>query len=97
MSVSLTVVNKGPVSHDVQITNNGDGTLGLSPSRVAVLGSDGRTVAHFSGLFIIDLLIDDAGTRGDPTIDESLSVLDSTSHGNLDAPVLCELARQHAP
>ena len=46
-SVSLTVVNKGPVSHDVQITDNGDGTLTvrqLSPARVAVLG---RTAARW--------------------------------------------------
>ncbi len=57
MSVSLTVVHKGLVSHDAQISDNGDATLTvrqLSPARVAVLGPDGRTVAHFSGLSITD-------------------------------------------
>ena len=54
-------------------------------------------MAHFWGLLITDLLIDDAGTPGDPTDDAFLPVLDTTSHGNLDAPVLCELARQYAP
>lgn len=48
---SLTVVNKSPVRHDVRITDNADRTLTvrqISPARVAILGSDGRTVAAFS-------------------------------------------------
>ena len=84
----------------MRITDNGGGTVTvrqISPARVVVLGPDGRTVSHFSALDTHDLLVDQAGTPSDPTYDELLAVLGSTSHGRFDAPGLCELARRQAP
>ena len=97
--VSLTVINKGLVGHDVRITDNGDGTLtirGISPARVAVLGPDGRKIAQFSGLYTSEVLIDHGGTPG-PSEDEFLEVLSESLHGNFDDPGLCELVRDYLP
>ena len=98
--VSLTVINKGLTSHDVQITDNGDGTLtirGISPARVALLGPDGRKISQYSGLYRSDALIDHGGTPGDPSDDEFLEILGESLHGNFDDPGICEVARRYLP
>lgn len=93
---SLTVVNKGLVAHDVRVTDNGDGTLTVrvnSPARVTVLGPDGRTESHFSGLTTIEQLWDDAGTPGDQDDDVLLEEV-YAGHGHLDDANLCEVAQR---
>jgi hypothetical protein len=98
--LTLTVVNKGLVGHDVQVTHNGDGTLTvkvISPARVTVLGPDGRPESHFTGLTIFEQLWDDAGTPEDQTDDVFLEDLSVISHGHSEAAGICEVANRYAP
>lgn len=98
--LTLTVVNKGLVNHDVKVIPNGDGTLtvkSISPARVVLLGPDGHTELRFSGLTIIEALWDDAGTPDDPLDDEFLEFLSFTSHGHADSGNACEVARSYLP
>ena len=98
--LSLTVVNKGLVSHDVQVTHNGDGTLtvkAISPARATILGPTGRPESHFSGLLTVEQLWDDAGTPADQTDDVFLEDLSATTHGHDEAADVCEVARRYAP
>ena len=98
--LTLTVVNKGLVNHDVQVTPNGDGSLtvkSLSPARVVLLGPDGHTELRFTGLTIIETLWDDAGTPDDQTDDEFLEFLSFTSHGHADSGNVCDVARGYLP
>jgi hypothetical protein len=98
-ALTLTVVNKGLVGHDVRISNNGDGTLtvrAISPARVVVLGPDGRPESHFSGLTTVEQLWDDAGTP-DVQDDDVLLEEQITSHGHSVDDGACDVARRYAP
>ena len=98
--LTLTVVNKGLVNHDVRVTPNGDGTLtvrSISPARVVLLGPDGHIELRFSGLTTIESLWDDAGTPEDQSDDEVLEFLSFTSHGHADSGNVCDVARSYAP
>ena len=97
-ALTVTVVNKGLVGHDLHVTANRDGTitvLGTSPARVAVLGPDGRTESHFSGLATYEQLWDDAGTPDDPSDDELIEYLSYTTNGHDEAADVCEVARRY--
>ena len=98
--LSLTVVNKGLVGHDVQVTHNGDGTLTvkvISTARATILGPDGRPASHFSGQLTVEQLWDDAVTPEDQTGDEFLEDLSTTVRGHSDDAGICEVARSYAP
>ena len=98
--LTLTVVNKGLVNHDVRVTPNGDGTLTLkviSPARVVLLGPDGHTELRYSGLTVAEQLWDDAGTPEDQTDDVFLEFLSFNSHGHSDSGDICDVARSYLP
>ena len=98
--LTLTVVNKGLLTHDVHVTPNGDGTLtikSISPARVVLLGPDGHIELRFSGLTTSESLWDDAGTPEDQTDDEFLEFLSFTSHGHADSGDVCDVARGYLP
>ena len=98
--LTLTVVNKGMVNHDVRVTPNGDGTLTIeqiSPARVVLLGPDGHVELRFTGLTITETLLSDAGTPDDPLDDEFIETVSVISHGHSDSGGVCEVARSYLP
>ena len=69
----VTVVFK-----DLRVTDNGDGTLTilvLGTGNAVTYGPDGKALARDPGQIRFEVLVDDAGTPGDPTDNEFLEFL----------------------
>ncbi len=82
------------VSKDVDVNDNGDGTLSivvLATGNFTIHGEDGRAIARNPGQFRFELLIDHNGTPGDPSDDSELAftVLKESTGRSDDA---CEAA-----
>jgi hypothetical protein len=66
------------LSKDLRVTDNGDGTLTilvLATGNAVVYGPDGKAIARNPGQIRFEILVDDAGTPGDPTDNEFLEFL----------------------
>jgi len=64
------------IEKDLRITDNGDGTLTilvLATGNAALYGADGTALARNPGQTRFELVIDQAGTPGDPFDDEVVS------------------------
>src|SRR4051794_37616855 len=73
----VRVTNRG-ISKDLQVTDNGDGTLtitGFGAGNSVMYDSAGNVIAHDPGMTRVQILIDDAGTPTDPTDDQFLEFL----------------------
>jgi hypothetical protein len=67
-----------PMTKDLRITDNGDGTitiLVLATGNAALYGEDGKALARNPGQIRFEILIDTAGTPSDPSDDEFLAFL----------------------
>jgi hypothetical protein len=74
---TVTEVVKG-VGKDLQVTDNGDGTLTilvLSTGNATLYGPDGKAIGRNPGQVRFEILIDDGGTPTDPSDDEFLEDL----------------------
>jgi hypothetical protein len=63
---------------DLQVTDNGDGTLTilvLGTGNLVVYGPDGKAIARNPGQLRFEVLIDNGGTPSDPSDDEFLEFL----------------------
>jgi hypothetical protein len=66
------------LSKDLQVTDNGDGTLTilvLATGNAVVYGPDGKAIARNPGQVRFEILVDDAGTPSDPSDNEFLDFL----------------------
>jgi hypothetical protein len=73
----VRVVSTG-TGHDLQVTDNGDGTLtltGFGAGNSVMYDSDGNVIAHDPGMTRVQFLIDDNDTPADPSDDEFLEFL----------------------
>lgn len=63
---------------DMRVTDNGDGTftvLVLATGNATLYGADGKAIARQPGQVRFELLVDNAGTPGDPSDDEVVDFL----------------------
>jgi hypothetical protein len=74
-TVTLTVVR---VTHDLRVTDNGDGTLTilvLATGNDVFYGPDGKAIGRNPGQIRFEILVDHGGTPTDPSDDEFLADL----------------------
>jgi hypothetical protein len=80
---------------DLRVTDNGDGTLTiliLTTGNAVLYGPDGKAIARNPGQTRIEILVDDAGTPGDPTDDEFLEFLGVVKESTGRTDDFCEAA-----
>jgi len=73
----VRIVSNG-TSHDLQVTDNGDGTLTITTfgaGNTFMYDADGNVIAHDPGMTRVQILIDDNGTPADPADDQFLDFL----------------------
>ncbi|MBW8752300.1 MAG: hypothetical protein JF565_12890 [Propionibacteriales bacterium] len=73
----VRIVSNG-TSHDLQVTDNGNGTLTITTFGAGnsfMYDSAGKVIAHDPGMTRVQILIDDNGTPADPNDDEFLDFL----------------------
>jgi len=74
----VRVTNSGISSKDLQVIDNGDGTLTITnfgAGNTVMYDSDGNVIAHDPGMTRVQILVDDAGTPTDPSDDQFLEFL----------------------
>jgi hypothetical protein len=75
---NTVTVEETTLSKDLQVTDNGDGTLTilvLATGNAVVYSPDGKAIARNPGQVRFEILIDNAGTPSDPSDDEFLEFL----------------------
>jgi hypothetical protein len=75
------------LSKDLQVTDNGDGTLTivvLGTGNLVVYGPDGKAIARDPGQVRIEFLVDDGGTPTDPSDDGELEFVGVVKDGRTE-------------
>jgi hypothetical protein len=91
-AVTLTVVR---VTHDLRVTDNGDGTLTilvLATGNDVYYGPDGKAIGRNPGQIRFKFLVDHSGTPTDPSDDEFLADLGIVKGSTGRSDDFCEAA-----
>ena len=91
-AVTLTVVR---VTHDLRVTDNGDGTLTilvLATGNDVYYGQDGKAIGRNPGQIRFEILVDHSGTPTDPSDDEFLADLGIVKGSTGRSDDFCEAA-----